>query len=340
MWLSLKRRSALALIFIMLLAGPAMADVFQAAQYSLLPDDEEPLHYVFSAQIPAEAVTTAQPLWPAGCETLGRDRQAMGKRLILTYAFACSEEFAPDAKIRAPWPVDGATFYASINGKRIEQAYPSGVTGTLINVGNGAVPARAFAQAAGYYSWQGIVHIWMGWDHLAFVLCLCLVSRGRQLLVLVTAFTLGHSISLALAYLEIVRIPVPPVEAIIALSIALMAREALLSSQPETTAAPTAAKYAVIVSVFGLLHGLGFASALEGLGVSAGERVMGLIFFNIGVEIGQLIFVAVIAAAFAGLSSLSLAKSARIAAAWGAGVVGCFWTLERILGFPWGAVGA
>ena len=178
-----------------------------------------------------------------------------------------------------------------------------------------------------------MLHIFGGWDHLAFVLCLCLLTRGRSLLLLVTAFTLGHSISLALAFFEVIHVPVPPVEAVIALSIAFMAREALLvrSGAVETVAARR--RYMAIVASFGLLHGLGFATALGELGVSPHERVEGLVFFNVGVEIGQLMFVGVVVAIMAAARAIGRAEPVRVTALYGAGALGCFWMIERVTAF-------
>lgn len=344
MSLFLLRLSAGLIAVLLLGAGagtaPARADVFRAAQYSLSEDDEETNHFLFTAQIPAEAVTAATPVWPTGCESLSKDRQVLGKRLQYSFVFACANGLQPGASIKAPWSIDGATFFTNLSGDLRQDILPGSLTGVTLTVFDADTLDRSFGQAASYYTWQGMVHIWMGWDHLAFVLCLCLVSAGRQLLVLVTAFTLGHSISLGLAFFDVVRIPIPPVEAIIAFSIALMAREAIFYAQRSALTQPSVGRYGLIVSLFGLLHGLGFASALGGLGVGQNERVSGLIFFNIGVEIGQLVFVAVVTALLLGIRRgsgqlNSLEKRARIAAAVGAGILGCFWTIERVAGFPW-----
>lgn len=334
MWLSpMRLKGFLALLLVLGFTAPAAADVFRAAEYGLLPE-EDPLHYIFTAQVPSEAASNAEPVWPTGCQSLSRNRQMLGKRLQYSFELECSDVFTPDAKIVAPWSVDGVTFYTSVMGESVQTALPGGSTGVALPLDALAAAERSVIDSAQYYTWQGMVHIWIGWDHLAFVLCLCLVSRGKQLLWLVTAFTLGHSISLALAFFQVVSIPIPPVEAIIALSIALMAREAILYSK-RSDGERGSGGYAVIVSAFGLLHGLGFASALGALGVAAHERVTGLIFFNIGVEIGQLLFVGAVSLALLGLRQVSLAQPARFAAAWGAGVVGCYWTIERVAGFPW-----
>ena len=126
-----------------------------------------------------------------------------------------------------------------------------------VPLGWSQVRLRGSFDVARSYFLLGVEHILSGWDHLAFVLCLCLLARGWRLVKLVTGFTLGHSVSLALAAFDAVRLPSPPTEACIALSIAFVAREALL---------PRALRRhgPGMVFAFGLLHGLGFAGALPG----------------------------------------------------------------------------
>jgi hypothetical protein len=173
----------------------------------------------------------------------------------------------------------------------------------------------------------GIEHILTGWDHLGFVFCLCLIARGGRLVKLVTGFTLGHSLSLALATFDVVRIPSPPVEACIALSIAFVAREAILPPELRRHGAG-------LVVAFGLLHGLGFAGALKEVGIGTSELVLGLFTFNLGVEIGQLLFVAGVLTSMAAASRVAFRPWWRVACATGLGILAVFWTLERIADFP------
>ncbi len=143
----------------------------------------------------------------------------------------------------------------------------------------------------------GVEHILSGIDHLLFVFALLLLVKGlRRIIATVTAFTVAHSITLAGATLGWVHLPGPPIEAIIALSIAFVAAEILHSRQgrPGMTE-----RYPWIVAfTFGLLHGFGFASALVQVGLPQTAIPMALLFFNVGVEVGQLLFVAVVFAVF------------------------------------------
>ena len=247
--------------------------------------------------------------------------------------FACDKPVERGATIGVPWGEDGGVFTSSLT--------PDGATARMIH-GNEeglAIPLdasseqRSLAAVATEYTGLGVIHILEGLDHLAFVLCLCLLTRGATLLLLVTSFTLGHSISLALSFLGVVSIPAPPVEATIALSIAFMAREALLARRGDGDSRRTRLRYMAVVAAFGLLHGLGFASVLGDLGVAPGERIAGLIFFNVGVEIGQLAFVAAVSMLMWVASRVRVDAPLRTAALYGVGIVGVFWTFERVVGF-------
>ncbi|WP_078084472.1 HupE/UreJ family protein [Microbulbifer mangrovi] len=147
------------------------------------------------------------------------------------------------------------------------------------------------AEIAGTYFVLGVEHILLGIDHLLFVLALVvLVSGGRQLIATITAFTLAHSITLALAVLGVVSVPQAPVEAVIALSIVFLATEILHKLEGRKTLAIRMPW--VVAFAFGLLHGLGFAGALSEIGVPEHAIPLSLGLFNVGVEAGQLAFIA------------------------------------------------
>src|SRR6185436_12015613 len=147
--------------------------------------------------------------------------------------------------------------------------------------------------AAGGYFVLGVEHILFGIDHLLFVLALVLIVRGVGMLVkTITAFTVAHSITLALATLGVVHVPSAPVEAVIALSIVFVASEILRSRRGErglTERVPW-----LVAGSFGLLHGFGFAGALSQVGLPANDIPLALLCFNLGVEAGQLAFVVVV----------------------------------------------
>src|SRR5580658_5302695 len=153
--------------------------------------------------------------------------------------------------------------------------------------------APGTGEVAATYLRLGVEHILFGFDHLLFVLALViLVRQWRRVAITVTAFTIAHSITLAAATLGFVNVPGPPVEATIALSIVLVAVEILnvRRGQPSFTAR---LPWLVAFS-FGLLHGFGFAGALAEVGLPQHAIPVALLFFNVGVEIGQLVFVAAV----------------------------------------------
>jgi hypothetical protein len=167
----------------------------------------------------------------------------------------------------------------------------------------------------------------IGPDHLLFLLGLLLLVRGaRSTLLTVSAFTLAHSLTLAAAALELVTIPTAPVEICIALSVLLLAVETTRGSDTATRRWPW-----LVAFGFGLLHGLGFASALAEIGLPPNSVTLALLGFNLGVELGQVAVVGAVA-----LGQLVLASRARVrallahAATWLLGVCSVYWLLERV----------
>lgn len=196
--------------------------------------------------------------------------------------------------------------------------------------------ARGPADVAGAYLMHGVEHILLGFDHLLFVLALILIVRStRALLLTISAFTLAHSITLGLATLGVLHLPGPPVEASIALSILLLAAEILRRQRGDSSLA--ASRPWLVAFAFGLLHGFGFAGALTAVGLPPGDIPLALFAFNVGVELGQLAFIAAVLAAIAlarrahvlsGLERYALPVTARVI-----GVVAAFWFFERLAGF-------
>ena len=177
----------------------------------------------------------------------------------------------------------------------------------------------------------GVEHILGGVDHLLFVFALfLLVGATRRLVGTISAFTLAHSLTLALATLGVVHVPAKPVEAVIALSIVFVAAEIV----HERAGRPgvTAARPWLVAFVFGLLHGLGFAGALAEVGVPSHAIPLALLAFNVGVELGQLAFVAALVAATALFARLRIPRPAwsADAAPYAIGVVAAYWTIARL----------
>lgn len=183
------------------------------------------------------------------------------------------------------------------------------------------------------YTILGIEHILLGIDHLLFVLALIMITKGKwKILKTITAFTIAHSITLSLAALGYVNFPGAPVEAVIALSIVFLALEILKNINGEQTL--TSKKPWIVAFSFGLLHGFGFAGALSDIGLPQQEIPLALAFFNIGVELGQLIFVGFVLGL---IKLLSLYKNwpvySRKIPAYAIGSIAAFWMIQRVVAF-------
>lgn len=195
---------------------------------------------------------------------------------------------------------------------------------------NGSQPSFEIGknQSASVGRWLrlGVEHILFGFDHLAFVLgLLLLVERPRQLLLTVTSFTLAHSLTLALAAFDLVRLSSAPVEAMIAASVVLCAREALERKESLTRRFPWAIAFG-----FGLLHGLGFAGALTSIGLPEKHAAWALVGFNLGVEVGQLAVVTLgLLVAWAVRRSRRDATRPRALVCYALGGLGAYWLLSR-----------
>lgn len=187
----------------------------------------------------------------------------------------------------------------------------------------------------------GVDHIIKGIDHLLFLLMLLfLINDWRPLLAAVTSFTIAHSLSLAAASLGWIVVPSPPIEAIVALSIACLAAE-FLQKHKETPSITKRYPW-TLGFAFGLLHGLGFARALLELGLPEGDVPLALLAFNLGVEAGQILFIAtaiVFGLAFARLYPMLAARVTQPvthelrAVAYGVGSLAAYWAVERVAGF-------
>ncbi|HSF46828.1 MAG TPA: HupE/UreJ family protein [Burkholderiales bacterium] len=203
-----------------------------------------------------------------------------------------------------------------------------------------ARPSQPWVEIAAWQSWwevmgtyivEGIRHILFGADHLLFVLGLLLIVKDRwMLLKTVTAFTVAHSITLSIATLGYAEAPALPLNAAIALSILFLGPEIVRSWRGETSF--TIQHPWVVAFAFGLLHGFGFASALTSAGLPRGDLPLALLSFNIGVEVGQLGFVALILALERSFRVLEIRWPGWVQALPGytVGTLGAFWTIQGV----------
>ncbi len=198
-------------------------------------------------------------------------------------------------------------------------------------------------EVATTYLVLGIEHILGGLDHLLFVLALViLVREWRRVAITVTAFTIAHSITLVAATLGFVHVSGPPVEATIALSIVLIAAE-IVNARHDGPSLTTRWPW-LVAFAFGLLHGLGFAGALSEVGLPQHAIPLALLFFNLGVEVGQLVFVAAVMVLAWMVRGLTLRRfesvlaqrtfvAVDVAAAYAIGALAAYWLIERTSNF-------
>ena len=184
--------------------------------------------------------------------------------------------------------------------------------------------------AAKQYLWIGVEHIIFGWDHLLFVLGLILLVTRRQIIGVATAFTLAHSITLALAAFGWLTLPIRPVEILIAASIVLLGVEIIRKQRGHQSLA-TQRPY-LIGFLIGLIHGCGFASALSEIGLPKGTEILALFLFNVGVELGQfaVILGGIIILALIANASKELLKKSEMLLAYSLSTIAMFWVIQRM----------
>lgn len=191
--------------------------------------------------------------------------------------------------------------------------------------------SQTWLAVVGTYLGQGIRHILFGADHMLFVLGLLLIVKDRwMLLKTVTAFTVAHSITLAIATLAYAEVPVLPLNAAIALSILFLGPEIVRSWRGESSF--TIEHPWVVAFCFGLVHGFGFASALTSAGLPRAALPLALVSFNVGVEIGQIAFVLLVVLLERSFRQLEMRwpRWVQMLPGYAVGSLGAFWTIQRV----------
>jgi hydrogenase/urease accessory protein HupE len=330
-------RDLMAVAMLLVAAVPSRADEFKPAYLQLTQVDHETYDVLW--KIPAiDEFTTlkVKPQFPDGTESVSQVRSAYSRGIAVQRW-----------RIRVPEGLDGKTIvFSQLSETRIDVlARLVRLDGTVQLERILPVGARFVVRASPgqmevvrTYTVLGLEHILTGFDHLLYVLAmLILVSGWRRIVVTMSAFTATHSLTLTAATLGWVQVPQPPVEACIALSIIFVAREIV---QARRGRAGLTARWPWAVSfTFGLMHGFGFAGALAEVGLPAGAIPAALLFFNVGVELGQLIFVASVLALIA--TGRSLARRLQVrqpdwlwrVAPYAIGGFASFWLVERVAGF-------
>jgi HupE / UreJ protein len=273
--------------------------------------------------------TPLQPVLPEGCANLSAPATSQsGRRTTVRWRMACTAGSIVGQRVG----VDGlrerktdALLRVQLADGRVIQTVLRGDAPSI------AIPERASRlDVLRDYAWLGFEHILSGPDHLLFVLGLVLLVYGRRrLLATITAFTAGHSVTLSLAVLGFVNVPQAPVEALIAVTIFIVAVELTRSRDGHSgwmQRFPWAMSF-----TFGLLHGLGFAGALTQVGLPAAEIPLALASFNGGIELGQLLFVVMILAIRSALRAVPhrWLEPVELVPAYAIGSLAVFWVWER-----------
>jgi hypothetical protein len=269
------------------------------------------------------------PVFPETCRQEGEARTGRaGTAWLFTARIRCQGGLAGRTLA-----VDGLEAFSTDVLVRVQHADGGVETHVLKPVSPTITLRRAedTRRGIGAYLYLGIEHILLGVDHLLFVLGLLLIVRDRWMLVkTITAFTVAHSITLAVATFGIAQVPPLPLNAVIALSILFLGPEIVRVWRGETSF--TIRHPWVVAFAFGLLHGFGFASGLAQLGLPKDEIPLALLLFNVGVEIGQLAFVLVILLLERSFRLLEIRWPLVVARlpGYAVGTLGAFWTIQRV----------
>jgi hydrogenase/urease accessory protein HupE len=317
-------------LFLITGVSPTSAHDIGVVQAELLEGNGN--RYVISVSVrPAAAYVFQAPILPKRCLIMGDPRGAQGSDQ-LRFEFVCDKALTAVDELRLPWRREGAMLTAKWrDGSEAKRFFPRKAGHIPVRLSDLLAGSGSWKDAAGRYFDLGVEHILLGIDHLLFVLALLLIVRGGWMLVkTITAFTVAHSITLALATLGFINVPPRPLEAMIALSIVFLCVEIVHARQGRTG---LTYQYPWLVAfAFGLLHGLGFAGALSEIGLALSEIPLALLFFNIGVEIGQLMFVVGLLGFLWGLQRLQFQAPgwARAIPVYAIGTLATYWLLERL----------
>jgi len=312
--------------------GTSQADEIRPGYLELKEANPNIFSIVWKVPAKGDKKLKLDALLPANCaEKSSPNAQFVGGAYITRWIVNCEGGI-----VEQPITIEGLQFTSTdvllrmefINGgSQTARLTPSGPT-YIVTAESSSI------EIIGTYLWLGVEHILLGIDHLLFVFALLLIVTGmRRLVWTITAFTIAHSITLAGATLGYVHIAQQPVEAIIALSILFLATEIIHSRRGR---AGYAERWPWMVAfIFGLLHGFGFAGALAEVGLPQQAIPLALVFFNVGVELGQLAFVGVVLSLgwiFHSIKAFPL-RPAEMVTTYVIGSVAAFWTIERVVGF-------
>jgi len=308
------QRAALSVILMVSGAGACAHEMTMA---DLSMREVTPKEFVWAWGVPGKNTPISQdltPVWPEGCVGDARTVRCGERGLAGSLAVKGIGKNYSAVILRITWQGEQRSTFTLTQNQ------------SAVRLFGAARDERDAWQVAQTYAVLGVEHILGGIDHLLFVLSLLfLVGFRRQLLATITLFTVAHSLTLAASALGALTLRPPPVEAVIALSIVLVCAEALSQKDTLTRRWP-----GIVAFVFGLVHGLGFAGALKDIGLPEQHANIALLTFNLGVEAGQLVVIALAWLVLLATRRFTWTASARRVILYGIGSVSVFWTLSRI----------
>ncbi len=301
-----------------LLAATGWAHELSMAEMELRETGPGDFQWQWSASGNRAASQDLTPLWPAGCAADGPALHCGSGGLKGRLAVQGVGDRYSAALVKVFWLDGQSRVYTLTKAQPAVQLYGS------------ADDRRGRSEVASAYGLLGVEHILSGFDHLLFVIgLLFLVGFQRRLVWTVTAFTAAHSLTLACSAFGLLTLRPPPVEATIALSVMLVAGEALRQRQTLSRRWP-----ALVAFLFGLVHGLGFAGALKDIGLPDNHLWVALLSFNVGVEAGQLLTLAAAFVLVRAVQRFAVVTNAlplaRQGALYSIGTLAAYWTCTRI----------
>jgi len=327
------RRFLLSLILFCSMAGTVSADEIRPGYLELNTADGNSYSVKWKVPMKGDLVLSLNPVLPDVCsERTPPSSMQSGGAMITRWSLTC-----PGGIFGKNIRIDGLE--NTMTDVLVRLVHQDGFT-QMVRLTPGETGFEIAAKPSSLdviqvYTGLGIEHILIGVDHLLFVFALLLIVNGaRRLIGTITAFTIAHSITLAAATLGYVHVPQAPVEAVIALSILFLATEIVHNRQGR----PGLAKRFpwLVAFIFGLLHGFGFAGALAEIGLPEQSIPLALLFFNVGVELGQLIFVTAVVGAGWALRQVVWKKAltgGQVVASYIIGSTAAFWVIERTYSF-------
>jgi len=316
-------------ILLFLLATQLFAHQTGLSYVDIKEDTKHKINVIYKKPLSDKKGKDIYIRYPAKCFTTLQEEQTIENGFIINkFELWCTQTGLEKSKI---W-VEGLVF--SDRGVLIRYENPTVTTKSLlrattpfIEINHENTNFELFLE----YVNLGIKHIWSGYDHLLFVLSLVLLATTmRKLLFSISAFTLAHSVTLAFGILGIVNLGVAFVEAMIALSIVFLARELLDEKNSFTKR-----HLGVVAFTFGLLHGFGFSTVLRTIGLPQDEIPLSLLSFNIGIEIGQVIFIFGVTLVLKLLYIVikQYKQQLHTLIAYGIGIISTYWLIDRVLLF-------